>query len=257
MIPAYCINLARRPDRWARMTDLAQAHGFEVTRVEATDARDPAQLGPLPRAPGPILDTPILPGDLACSLSHRRVWQMIVDRGHEAAIVLEDDCVFAEGFAAFLDPGWLPPDAKVVRLETTMLSARYGPLRPLPIPGRQIAAMRSRHTGAAATVITRAGAAFLLKAVPQFRDPVDQVLYNDRSALFSALAPLQVFPAPAIQGQILHQDDQPDWATSEIATERDGFRAHSVRSGRQPLRRGARKLLQRALGTEKIVVPFG
>lgn len=263
MMPAFCINLDRRPDRWARMVALADEHGFALTRVAATDAREPAEIGPLPTDAGAVLGRPILAGDLACSLSHRRVWQMILDQGHDAALVLEDDCVLAPGFAQFLDPGWVPPGVRVVRLETTLLSARYGPMEPLALPGRHMARMRSRHTGTAGSVITRAGAAFLLEAIPQFRDPVDQLLFNDRSPIFADLAPVQVFPAPVIQGQILYRDAPEAWAESEIAPERDdpppitdSPAGPAIRTWRR-LRRAARRQVQRALGVEKIVVPFG
>lgn len=245
------------------MEALAAEHGFPLTRIEAIDAQQPDQLGPRPTEPGAILGAPILPGDLACSLSHRLAWQMIVDQGHKAAVLLEDDCVLADSFAQFLDTAWIPPGAKVVRLETVMLSARYGPLQPLDIPGRKIARMRSRHTGTAAAVITRAGAELLLERLPQFHDPVDQMMYNERSPIFADLAPLQVFPAPAIQGAVLSRGNPTGWAESSIDYARDA--APPVRDAPtgpivdtwRKTRRGARKYVQRAFGVEKLLVPFG
>ena len=41
-VEAYCINLDRRPDRWARMQTLAADRGLGLTRIAAVDAADPA-----------------------------------------------------------------------------------------------------------------------------------------------------------------------------------------------------------------------
>ncbi|WP_069301397.1 glycosyltransferase family 25 protein [Neptunicoccus sediminis] len=41
---------------------------------------------------------PLNAGELGCFLSHRTVWQMIVDQGLSAALVLEDDVALVDGF---------------------------------------------------------------------------------------------------------------------------------------------------------------
>ena len=66
-------------------------------------------------------------------------------------------------------------------------------------PGFQIAQMHSRHTGAAAYILTRAAAEKLL-AVRHFTLPVDHLLFNpNNSSLFAALAPWQLLPPVARQ----------------------------------------------------------
>ena len=59
--------------------------------------------------------------------------------------------------------------------------------------------MHSRHTGAAAYILSRAAAQRLL-AVRRFAVPVDHLLFNpNNSPLFAELAPWQLLPAVARQ----------------------------------------------------------
>lgn len=41
-------------------------------------------------------------GEFACALSHREIYRMVVERGWSGAVVLEDDAILGESFAAFL-----------------------------------------------------------------------------------------------------------------------------------------------------------
>jgi len=76
----YCINLARRTDRRKNAETEFAREGLDVEFFRATDGR---------------IATPdglyITPGEYGCASSHVRVWQDMVDRGHDLALVLEDD----------------------------------------------------------------------------------------------------------------------------------------------------------------------
>ena len=196
----YLINLARRPDRLAAMT--RQAGGFDLERVEAVDARttEPGALDRWFVPGGPLGEIP--KGDKACLLSHRLAWQRFQATPDGHAVFLEDDVRLSPGAPALLaDDSWIPADAAVVKLE------HYGPqgqrvllrgLRPVQ-SGFQLGRMLSRHTGAAAYILSRAAAEVLLRET-RFDLPVDHLLFNpNNSKLFARLAPWQLVPAIARQ----------------------------------------------------------
>lgn len=213
----YLINLARRPDRLAAMESQAAGLGLTLTRVAALDAAAaPGAADPWFTAGGPLGEIP--GGDKACLVSHRMAWEQFLAGGEAHAVFLEDDVRLAPAAGALLrDGGWIPQGIGVVKLE------HYGPpgqrvlltdLRALSLaPPRQAATalgedfrlgrMLSRHTGAAAYVLSRDAATMLL-AEKRFDLPVDHLLFNpNNSKLFARLQPWQLLPAIARQEQFV------------------------------------------------------
>src|ERR1700760_4340187 len=157
----YLINLARRPDRLGPMQTQAERLGLRLTRLEALDARE-IDLKAMDRwfhAGGPLGEIP--KGDKCCSLSHRMAWERLVASGAPYAAVLEDDVVLKDGAAVALGgSNWIPDGLDLIKLE------HYGPpsqsvlLSDFRDVGRgfRVARMRSRHTGAAAYILSRRAA---------------------------------------------------------------------------------------------------
>lgn len=202
----YLINLERRPDRLTAMTERAGALGLALERIAGVDAAkvESTALDPWFEEHGPLGEIPR--GDKACLLSHRLAWQRFLADGDSHAVFLEDDVVLSGAARTLLADGvWIPADAAVVKLE------HYGPrgqrvllagLRPVT-DGFQTGRMLSRHTGAAAYILSRGAAAFLLEQT-RFALPVDHLLFNpNNSPLFAALAPVQLLPAIARQDQFV------------------------------------------------------
>ena len=200
----YLINLARRPDRLAAMQ--RQAVGLRLERVEALDAKaaEPTQLDRWFETGGPLGEIPM--GDKACLLSHRQAWEMFLATRDRHAVFLEDDVRLSPSAADLLtDDGWIPADVAVVKLE------HYGPkgqrvllkeMRAMP-GGFQLGHMLSRHTGAAAYILSRASAELLLRQT-RFDLPVDHLLFNpNNSRLFESLNPWQLVPAIARQDEFV------------------------------------------------------
>ena len=213
----YLINLGRRPDRLAAMAAQARALGLVLTRVAALDAAaDPTAAEDWFGSGGPLGAIP--PGDKACLVSHRMAWEAFVAGGDSHCVFLEDDVRLSAAAGVLLGrDAWVPRDIAVVKLE------HYGPpgqrvllsdLRALSVaPAPQAATapdedfrlgrMLSRHTGAAAYILSRAAAQLLL-AQPRFNLPVDHLLFNPNvSPLFARLAPWQMLPAIARQEQFV------------------------------------------------------
>jgi len=218
----FLINLARRPDRLAAMTAAANRLGLSLTRIEALDAGAAGDLRDNFDDAGPLGEIPR--GDKACLLSHRAAWQDFAASGSDYAAFLEDDVILTPSAARFLkNTDWIPPGVGVVKLE------HYGP------PGQSVllsdfrdvgsnfrlARMHSRHTGAAAYILSRKMAEKLL-AQQRFNLPVDHLLFNpNNSPLFAALAPWQLLPAVARQQDFIGEK-------SDIEKTRIGLRAFDL-----------------------------
>ncbi len=202
----YLINLDRRPDRLKAMTARAAALGLGLVRVAAVDAAQAqgATLDTWFAQGGPLGEVPR--GDKACLLSHRLAWERFMASGNSHAVFLEDDVLLSQAAGRLLaDNSWIPADVAVVKLE------HYGPRgqRVLLNGFRAVAGtfrigrMLSRHTGAAAYILSRGAAEFLLSQT-RFALPVDHLLFNpNNSPLVARLAPVQLLPAIARQEQFL------------------------------------------------------
>lgn len=217
----YLINLDRRPDRLAAMCDEAQPLGLALTRVAALDAHG-AEADTADgwfAAGGPLGEIPR--GDKCCLLSHRRAWQAFLATDDAHGVFLEDDVRLSAAAGALLrGDGWIPQGVDVVKLE------HYGPpgqrvlLTDILQTGKDFAMgrMLSRHTGAAAYILSRLAARILLAEV-RFALPVDHLLFNpNNSALFAHLEPWQLVPAIARQKEFVGEK-------SDIEGTRRGLRA--------------------------------
>ena len=230
----YLVNLDRRPDRLGAMQARAAALGLTLERVAALDAAatDPAAMDGWFAASGPLGEIPR--GDKACLLSHRRAWELFLQSGDSHAVFLEDDVVLSAAAGTLLrDASWLPAGVPVVKLE------HYGPPGQRVLlkdfravgPGFEIARILSRHTGAAAYILSRT-AARLLVAQARFALPVDHLLFNpNNSPLFAHLAPWQLLPAIARQEQFVEAKPE----KSDIARTREGLRAFGLAYVRREL----------------------
>lgn len=228
----YVINLTRRRDRLENMSAQLRRIGLGFERVSALDARNTSEdwlcrffdhhgpLGVIPK------------GDQCCSLSHRRAWSAFLASDSYHAVILEDDVVLDDAAADLLrSPGWIPSDVDVVKLE------HFGPDRqrvlvgaPITIgSGRAMAPIHSRHTGAAAYVISRQAAKTLLALHSRWPVPVDHLLFNPNvSDVAVMLRPYQLLPA--------------------IARQKTAFGgASDIRDWRMPYRRANLALLRREM----------
>jgi glycosyl transferase family 25 len=230
----YLINLARRPDRLAAMLRQADSLGLRLKRVEALDAAqaEPGALDPWFEGGGPLGEIPA--GDKACLLSHRRAWELFVAGADSHAVFLEDDVRLSKSAPALLTGSDWILDAAVVKLE------HYGPpgqrvlLKDMRACGAdfQLGRMLSRHTGAAAYILSRPAAELLLRET-RFDLPVDHLLFNpNNSLLFTRLKPWQLLPAIARQEQFVGEK-------SDIEATRVGLRAFGLAYVRRELVRFA------------------
>lgn len=100
ILPVLVINRDRDADRLAAFDRSAKAHAVAYERIAALDAHAPDF---------PFADHASLigdhfwgraeakPGAIGCFLSHRAAWQVVRDRGLDAALICEDDAVLMGG----------------------------------------------------------------------------------------------------------------------------------------------------------------
>ena len=204
---AYLINLARRPDRLSQMTAQLARLQIPVQIVSAVDAREISDelanqsftsdgpLGPLPK------------GDKCCTLSHMRAWNTFLTSGDSHGLILEDDVALDPDAADMLrSSAWIPPEVGLLKIE------HFGPHNQRVLldkltataNGRQIGRLLSRHTGAAAYIVTRETARMLLSRTELWSLPVDHMLFNlNNSPLAMQLRPYQLTPAVARQSEAI------------------------------------------------------
>ena len=215
---AYLINLERRPDRLRKMTEQLDALGIAFERIDALDARSvsDAELARQFRDDGPL---GIIPrGDKCCALSHVRAWRAFAKSGDDYGLILEDDVAIDANAARLLrDASWIPPSVDLLKIE------RYGPPRQRVLidertdigDGRKIGRLRSRHTGAAAYIMSKKTAKTLAGLVDPWTLPVDHLLFNlNNSPMANRLRPHQLTPAIAHQSPALGGNtDIEEWRT--------------------------------------------
>ncbi len=161
-IPAFLINLARRPDRLERVSDHLRSPGVVFERVDACDgqAADEAVLDQVATRRGPWGD--IAKGHRACTVSHTWAWERFLEGSASHALFLEDDIYLASDTGNLLqDADWIPAGVDLIKLEkykrgaSRLLLGRSVGQTP---SGRKLHPMRSRHGGTGAYMLSRKGA---------------------------------------------------------------------------------------------------
>lgn len=148
---------------------------------------------------------PMTATELACTMSHRRAWQLLLDRGGPAALVLEDDarlsCSLVEAISdRVLQEDWYD----VVRFEGRRHLVRLGRTLSPKLAGRSIARLISPYDGAAAYVIRRQTAAAALDDARCYEMPIDEYLFNRPGIMERRV--FQVYPALAIQEELVDSE---------------------------------------------------
>ena len=107
-IPAFCITLERRQDRWRRFQDQSGIDGLNIKKFLGVDGKTidirkddrvalctKRNILSKTRRSHEELDSV---GGVGCALSHIAVWQWMVDNNQELCLVFEDDAVVPQDF---------------------------------------------------------------------------------------------------------------------------------------------------------------
>ncbi len=219
-VPVYVINLDRRPDRWTTMSEQFDRLGITAMRIPAVDARllaaQEPQYTPVSirrRKWGYVPDL----GSVACNRSHAKALRAFLDTDASAALILEDDVILASDTPALLESvDWWPAGASVIRLEAGHTMGARIPLWDVCAEtpsGRRVHRFERWHSGAAAYLVNRATAEWMLPYLDDPSNPVtDSMWFNHRYCpLARELKALQIVPGMARQIEALESSDLEGW----------------------------------------------
>lgn len=182
-VPAFCITLERRADRWRRFQDQSGLDHLEVKRFLGVDGKtidviNDDRISTLTKRNITInarrsheeLDSV---GGVGCALSHIAVWQWMVDNNQEVCLIFEDDAVvppdFVERANKCIEKSNILKDPK--KWDLWMLGGKWEELTHIPTEPKavRIGAFVLFH----AYVMTLHGAKRLLKDVYPIHAHID------------------------------------------------------------------------------------
>ncbi len=182
-IPAFCITLERRQDRWRRFQDQSGIDGLELKRFLGVDGKTidirndnrvalctKRNILAKMRRSHEELDSV---GGVGCALSHIAVWQWMVDNNQELCLVFEDDAVVPPDFIqkanACISDSVILRDPK--KWDMWLLGGIWDKLT--RIPGEQKAVRVGEFVLFHAYIMTLHGAKRLLKDVYPIHSHID------------------------------------------------------------------------------------
>ena len=192
-LPVFVINLDRRPDRWAAISNNLDRIGVSATRVPAIDAPD---------VTGPFADDLSL-AQAACLKSHLTAMQRLLETSHPAALILEDDAeLVPEVYGLLRHVDWWPVGAHAVKLDG---DSRGKPMLLGPIIGRTpcgkaLRPIKWSRAVACSYMIDRAGAEIVLRMADDTGMTADSLLFH---MVGSPVARL-LKPAQVVRGMARH-----------------------------------------------------
>lgn len=143
------------------------------------------------------------PGNMACTISHKNVWERFLQTDASFCFVMEDDVFISPELGKWLnDTTWWPENAHLVKFERWHGRSTKVLLEPSVKThlDRNIRRLKSRHIGAGGYMMTREGAENLLSNRP-FRQPIDNYIFNfNASKAARSIQIYQVAPAMIVQG---------------------------------------------------------
>lgn len=123
-IPIFCINLARRTDRWRDFQTQKGIQGLQIQRWDAIDGetlsiKDDARISmrvkrniskQMRRSWQDIYTN----GAVGCYLTHYQIWKWLSSSSEEICIILEDDCVVPDDFNIKIRHLW--EESEIIRM---------------------------------------------------------------------------------------------------------------------------------------------
>lgn len=259
----FVINLNRDTARLARIEALFGARGLAFTRVEAIDAKalSEAEIASLSAYPAPV-SIRLRPGEVACYLSHIKAWRMLLDSDAAHAAIFEDDIDISTDAADVLAAidAWMPEDADIIKLETSLKPAEIAPEIASTVGGRTLHRLAGCHIGTAGYIISRSAAARMVAKSQRLKMAVDTMLFDPRGGIAESLSRLQLCPALCIQTRL--QTGEAPEITSNIAARADhkSYGATILETAanrvKDRLSHARRRLHNRASGVRKKVIEY-
>ncbi len=241
---AYYINLDRALERRKHMEEQAARLGIDLVRIAAVDGKLLSEQEAEKFCPTKGRTHKLSFVEIACFLSHRKAWQLIVDGQDTHGVVLEDDLLLTPEFPRFVNSSdWILDSFDVVKVETTCRPLLLMPPRNDVGGGRKVWRMASENMGGGGYILSRKAARILLDETQTFADPVDCVLFHPDSQIWTLLSICQMVPALCIQ-QVRSKTVFLD--ATAAASQMDGLRGVQKRTGLNKVLREIARPFQQA-----------
>ena len=238
-IPAVVINLDRHQERLAWFMNNANTAHLEVERMAAVDASDPQMLALIEKHKAP--DAELSNGEMACILSHRNAWKKLIAGSAPYIAVFEDDLYFSDDVSQLLSLPRIPANIDLIKLETILGKTSISDRDCISFGKRKLCRLLSRHYGAAGYILSRRCAQRLLDLTETCKEPVDVILFDEKSPLWSEFDIYQVSPAVCIQDKFY----------AELQQRQEKF-SSDLESGRVARNKKKRKSLSESLKCRKL-----
>ena len=197
----HLINLPRHTERLSRMQTIGAELGIDWQVFPAIDALD-ADLDLERWDP----EGQMKPPEVACFLSHRRLWEQIADGDEPMAAIFEDDLHIAPGLRELVAQLPVPTRPTIYRLETDPVKIHLRSQPTLTVANRELHSYQGWVLGSAAYVLDRSAARALIARSTRMQFTVDLFLHN----VFyqkedEQIERLVTIPAPCIQDKMYVQ----------------------------------------------------
>lgn len=220
------------------MNNANTAH-LEIERMAAVDASDPQMLALIEKHKAP--DAELSNGEMACILSHRNAWKKLIAGSAPYIAVFEDDLYFSDDVSQLLSLPRIPANIDLIKLETILGKTSISDRDCISFGKRKLCRLLSRHYGAAGYILSRRCAQRLLDLTETCRQPVDVILFDEKSLLWKEFDIYQVSPAVCIQDKFY----------SELQQRQEQF-SSDLESGRVARNKKKRKSLSESLKCRKL-----
>ena len=248
----YFINLDRSSDRLDWFRRQGGRLGLDMVRVPAVDGRemDEAELSRLRglSSGNSLLST----SEVACFLSHRKIWRSVADGDEDWAFVAEDDIHFSSDAGAFLNStGWIPANSYLIKAETNLKRQELSRAVLGRPSGHELRELRSNHFCSGGYFLSRDGAARLLAFSDVRCEPVDVILFSPDIGVMREMSVLQLSPAICLQDMFV-----PGHEGKTLESVIDTARTDRRKSEKQALRREKKLRREAKRVAGQIVEPF-
>lgn len=180
-LPIFIVSLPEAKDRRKRIEKVFENLGLNFEFIDAVDGRQYDVLNhPIYNAPKRLrsFGKHLTGGDLGCILSHKKIYQRIVNDNIPRALVFEDDVILRDDFLSVLE--------KIQTMNVPFDMIRFfGSPKLERLRMRSVCALTDTHNltrhsgmpgGSHATLMTKAGAQKILKHMEHTAYPIDALL---------------------------------------------------------------------------------
>jgi glycosyl transferase family 25 len=207
------------------------------------------------------------PSEIACFLSHRKIWEMVILQQIPWAFVAEDDIYISESLPQFLqNQHWMPANADIIKAETAKQRVWLEPRSYGQHRQHQLYRLRSFHGGSAGYFVSLQAATKLLERSEHCLVSPDQALFNSRFSICQGLKIYQIDPALVAQDWVhVAKSNQPHFQSLLLA-DRHQYHARQLSRNRSffglisyklsnPIKKAVRRSVESAvncLGTYQV-----